>query len=283
MGLMKTNKTFRRLTVKHTIFLIAGLLLALTPPAFAMTSANFSLSGDLNSGGGTRSSAGYTMFEDALGIGGGGTSSSPQYALQSGSIYVLADLYAPDTIPDLFEFMDQANVPLGTLVTSNSITVTGINAATPVNVMGGTYDINGSGIWSSASGTVNEGDAVRVSQTSSLAYSTTTTAVLVIGGVPGSFNVTTIAGAMYVMIPGTLPSYYSTLQSAFNAAADGQTLMAQAMEFDEALVLSTPVSLILSGGYDGSFSTSTGITTIKGSLAIDSGKLTIGTGAFSIY
>lgn len=98
----------------------------------------------------------------------------------------------PDTTPDPFIFTDQTNVTANTLITSNSITVTGIETSAPVTITGGEYQINGSGIWTSASGTVVNGNTVRVRQTSSSSYGTTTDTVLTIGGVSDTFNVTTL-------------------------------------------------------------------------------------------
>jgi hypothetical protein len=95
-----------------------------------------------------------------------------------------------DTTPDPFTFVAQTNVALNTLVTSNSIAVTGLNAPSPISVTSGSYSING-GTFTSAVGTVNNGDSVRVQLMSSGSYATTTIATLTIGGVSGTFIVTT--------------------------------------------------------------------------------------------
>jgi surface antigen len=100
---------------------------------------------------------------------------------------------APDTKPDQFKFTAQTGVALNTPVTSNMITVSGITAAAPITITGGdTYSIN-SGAYTSAAGTVNNGDTVTVRQTSSGSYSSITNATLTIGGVSGTFSVTTQA------------------------------------------------------------------------------------------
>jgi hypothetical protein len=98
--------------------------------------------------------------------------------------------FAVDTTPDPFTFTDQTNVALNTMVTSNTITVSGINAPAAISITGGTYKIN-SGSYTNASGTVNNGDTVTLQQTSSKNYSTKTDATLTIGGVSGTFSVTT--------------------------------------------------------------------------------------------
>jgi len=77
-------------------------------------------------------------------------------------------------------------------VTSNTITVSGINAAAPISIAGGTYSVNG-GAYTSAAGTVTNGATVSVRATSSSSNSTTVNATLTIGGVSDTFSVTTLA------------------------------------------------------------------------------------------
>jgi LmbE family N-acetylglucosaminyl deacetylase len=97
-----------------------------------------------------------------------------------------------DTTPNAFAFTAQTGVTPGTVVTSNSITVGGITAPAPISVTGGEYSI-GAGAFTATAGTVTNGQTVRVRQTASTSFSTTTTATLTIGGVSGAFNVTTVA------------------------------------------------------------------------------------------
>jgi hypothetical protein len=104
----------------------------------------------------------------------------------------------PDTTPDQFTFTDQTNVSLNTVVESDIITVTGINVSATISITGGEYSING-GEYTSTSGTVQYGQDVRVRQTSSSSFSTTTNATLTIGGVSDIFSVTTIAPPEYTI------------------------------------------------------------------------------------
>lgn len=97
-----------------------------------------------------------------------------------------------DTTPDAFSFTDQTNVPLSTLIVSNQITVSGINATTAISVAGGEYSVNG-GTYTAAAGTVANGDTVRVRHTSSATNSTSVNTVLTIGGVSDTFTSTTSA------------------------------------------------------------------------------------------
>ena len=102
-----------------------------------------------------------------------------------------------DTTPDAFHFTDRTDVALSTEYKSNAITVAGINTASPISIVGGTYAING-GTYTSASGTVSLGNTVKVRKVSSSAYSTTKSATLTIGGVSDTFSVTTLALKAFV-------------------------------------------------------------------------------------
>ena len=97
-----------------------------------------------------------------------------------------------DTTPDAFHFTDRTNVALSTEFKSNAITVSGINAAAPISITGGTYAING-GTYTSASGTVSLGNTVKVRKVSAGTNNTTKSATLTIGGVSDTFSVTTMA------------------------------------------------------------------------------------------
>jgi hypothetical protein len=103
-----------------------------------------------------------------------------------------------DTTPDAFGFVDKANVPLSSSISSDPITVSGIDYETPVSVAGGEYAVSTDsgatwGNWETASGIVNNGDQVKVRQTSSPAYNTTTEMTLTIGRMSDIFSVTTIS------------------------------------------------------------------------------------------
>jgi hypothetical protein len=96
-----------------------------------------------------------------------------------------------DTTPDLFGFLPVTDAPLNTLIESNDATITGINAAAPISIIGGEYRING-GAWTSAAGSIVSGDVVRVRLTSSSLGSVGTSATLVVGASgPANFNVVT--------------------------------------------------------------------------------------------
>jgi uncharacterized repeat protein (TIGR01451 family) len=68
---------------------------------------------------------------------------------------------------------------------------------------------------------------------------------------------------------------YLGLQSAYNAAASGNTIEAQAVVFSENLLFGNAVFLTLTGGYDTSFSSITGYSQINGSLTIRGGTVKV--------
>jgi hypothetical protein len=104
-----------------------------------------------------------------------------------------------DSVPDSFTFTNLTDVATD-LYYSNAITVSGITIPSPITISSGSrYSVstdNGS-TWSAYSATVpakvNNGDQVNVRLTAAQTASTTATATLTIGGVSGSFSVTTNA------------------------------------------------------------------------------------------
>lgn len=81
-----------------------------------------------------------------------------------------------------------------------------------------------------------------------------------------------------VYVPGILPGlgiYYSTLQTAYDAALGGFTVNAWATTYPEDLTCGLNKSIVLKGGYDQGYLTQTGYTTLDGVLTIGQGVVTI--------
>jgi hypothetical protein len=97
---------------------------------------------------------------------------------------------ADDTTPDAFSFTAQTGVAASSVRTSESVTITGINVATPISVAGGEYSISG-GAFTSLPGTVNNNDTIRLRHTASPDPETQVDTVANIGGVTGTFSSTT--------------------------------------------------------------------------------------------
>ncbi|MGI9212084.1 MAG: integrin alpha, partial [Methylococcaceae bacterium] len=97
---------------------------------------------------------------------------------------------AADTTPDAFSFSPQTGVGLSATVTSNAVTLKGLNSPAVIRISGGLYSVN-AGAFVSTAGTVKAGDAVTLQVNASAQYGQTVTATLNIGGVTGTFSVTT--------------------------------------------------------------------------------------------
>jgi len=95
------------------------------------------------------------------------------------------------TTPNSFTFVDIASALRNTEYESNEIEVAGITEPVPISISGGIgYSING-GAYTNLDGLISNGDKVRVKLMSSASYLTLTSAVLTIGGVSDSYDVTT--------------------------------------------------------------------------------------------
>jgi acid phosphatase len=96
-----------------------------------------------------------------------------------------------DGTPDSFSFTAVTNAPLSSTQTSNSVTISGINKTVPITVSGGTYSING-GAFTSAAGTVKNGDSVSVQEAASGTPATAATATVTVGSISSPFSVMTV-------------------------------------------------------------------------------------------
>lgn len=97
-----------------------------------------------------------------------------------------------DTTPDIFTFMDVGDVEHGSPQLSNAVSISGINASALFEVVGGMASING-GACDQTSGTVVDGDSMKVCHTAAAGFSAATNTVLTAGGVSDTFTSTTLA------------------------------------------------------------------------------------------
>lgn len=97
----------------------------------------------------------------------------------------------PDTTPNAFSFTAVDDAEPGAEVPSDTITISGVDTETPISVEGGEYRIEDGGYTSSA-GTIESGQSVQVIGNASPEYDTGVEVVLTIGGVDGSFTITTV-------------------------------------------------------------------------------------------
>lgn len=113
----------------------------------------------------------------------------------AGGAFTRLNAGTSDTTPDAFTFIDHFNVPTAVTRTSNTITVSGIDAPSAISISGDAssqYSING-GAYTASGGTVINGDTVTVKHTSSGSAATQVDSTLTIGGVSDTFSSTTAA------------------------------------------------------------------------------------------
>ena len=142
---------------------------------------------------------------------------------------------ARDEQPEAFSFAAQANTAVSSSISSEYITVEGINAPSAISVSGGEYQIN-SELYTAVAGTVSAGDQVRVRHTSSSAYATTTTSTLTIGGISAQFSSTTEAA--------------DTTPDAFSFTAQTDVALSSILESNSISVsgINSPSAISVSGG-----------------------------------
>lgn len=157
------------------------------------------------------------------------------------------------TVPSAFSFPAPAAVAPSTIVTSTpATTITGLGAPSPISVVGGTYSING-GAFTAAPGSITNNQTVAVRVTSSGTASGVVVATVTIGGVPGSFTVTTLG---------------STIPSAFSFASP-------AVVAPSTIVTSTPVTTITGLGAPSP------ISIVGGAYSINGGAFTSAAGTIT--
>ncbi len=106
--------------------------------------------------------------------------------------YNRAACTSDDGTPNAFSFTDQTGVAVSTQVTSNTVTISGINVSAGVSVSGQgspQVSING-GAWVT-SGTITNGQSLRVRLTSASSGSTTHAATVTVGGLSDNWTVAT--------------------------------------------------------------------------------------------
>lgn len=97
-----------------------------------------------------------------------------------------------DTTPEAFSFDTQLGVLPDTLVTSNIVTISGINAPSPVSVTGGEYSKGCQpDTFTSGDGEVSAGERLCLRHRSAAAAGELVTSTLTVGGVPANFTTRT--------------------------------------------------------------------------------------------
>jgi len=79
-----------------------------------------------------------------------------------------------------------------------------------------------------------------------------------------------------VRIAGVTPEYFDTIQEAYNSAGEGAIIEVRALSFTEDPELNLNKSVTIQGGYDCDYISSSGNTTINGTINVSAGSVTIG-------
>jgi YD repeat-containing protein len=79
-----------------------------------------------------------------------------------------------------------------------------------------------------------------------------------------------------VMLDVVPPQYFAAIQDACTAAGNGATIKVQTATFTENLLLNTVGTIVtIKGGYEPTFTSQTGVTTVKGTLTVSKGGLVV--------
>ncbi len=78
-----------------------------------------------------------------------------------------------------------------------------------------------------------------------------------------------------VRIDRATPVYYSSLQSAYDAAVYGDTIQSRNVSFTDDLTIDRSILVTLEGGYDCDYTTTTGNTSLNGIMTINDGTITV--------
>ena len=117
-----------------------------------------------------------------------------------------------DTTPDAFAFTAKTDVAVNSEHTSEVVTINGIDIAVPVSITGGLYSINGAE-FTSAIGTVSAGQTITIKAIAPVNTESTHNAVVTIGGVSGTYAITTVADTIAPVAEFTFPTPYTMSDS----------------------------------------------------------------------
>ena len=171
---------------------------------------------------------------------------------------------AQDTTPTAFGWTTSTGVELGVVTQSSStVTVAGINDVADLTISGasGEYSKNGAA-WSTAATTVVLGDELQVKGTSSASYASNTTVTVTIGGVAGTFVITTRAAD-------TVPNDFTFTDV---TGATASTLYTSNEVTITGLEAAANVTFSTSGGSGYEYSKAGGAWTATGNTTITNGQ-----------
>lgn len=80
---------------------------------------------------------------------------------------------------------------------------------------------------------------------------------------------------MSLFFDGSTQTYYSSILDAYTSAATGNIIKVWGTDFTEILGLDKDKAVTFKGGFDSTYSTNSGFTTLHGTLTIGTGSVTI--------
>lgn len=101
--------------------------------------------------------------------------------------------FVADTTPDAFTFSTVGNAAPNSTVSSNVVTISGVNTATPISVAGATYSVNG-GAFTSGAGSIQNGQTLQLA-VATQEDGTTSVGQVTVGGYSTTFTVSTMPAA----------------------------------------------------------------------------------------
>lgn len=79
-----------------------------------------------------------------------------------------------------------------------------------------------------------------------------------------------------VRIAGAPPVYYQSLQAAYDAAQNGDTIESRAGTLVENVAVNRGIIVTLEGGYDCEYTAKTGVTILNGNMDVSGGTIAVG-------
>ena len=153
------------------------------------------------------------------------------WASQSGYISAGTTFTASsvDTTPNAFDFTNQTGLEINTLTESNTVTITGITDAATVTISGNSAQFSIAGGSYGTSGTITNGQNLKLRMTTSSSFSTGVSTTITVGGVSDSVTFTTRAANVSAptAITATQTTNTSSSSQTVDVTASGGTGTAQ--------------------------------------------------------
>ena len=151
----------------------------------------------------------------------------------------------PDVTPDSFSFVDVIGATNNTQYVSGSISISGVDVPAQVSIVGGEWEKNGDGAWTSATGDTSEGDTIKVRGTSPNAVNSHLDVILTVGTLQDTFTITTLQidppSQLSLSVPAEIPIGVATSVSVTvgNDGGDGVFSYSWMMSIDDGATWST--------------------------------------------